>query len=395
MSEPAQGSEEPNVGELAACPPVTKTSLRSPLHDGCPQPRPDWVPPEAGSEFATWVVQGARQAGAVQAGQVPRRAQLSIDDYVAGVLARDRTILARAITLVESNAPSHQAQAQALLTRLLPHTGKARRIGITGIPGAGKSTLIESFGCYLADAGHQIAVLAIDPSSSLTGGSILADKVRMERLSRRSEAFIRPSPSGGSLGGVARKTREALLLCEAAGFDVVIVETVGVGQNEITVRSMVDFFLVLMIAGAGDEMQGIKKGVIELADALVINKADGDNRTRALAAYAEMTRVVHYLRRTTEGWQTPVVLASALIGDGIPELWKVISDFFVTADASGQRHARRRAQAIEWMHALINESLRTQFYSSPQVRSRLSTLENAVSAGQLPPVAAAMELLKA
>ena len=373
--------------------PVSTGSLRIALHDGCPQPRPDWVPDNAGQEFATWVVQGVRTAGAVQPGNRARRSTLSVEDYAAGVLAHDRTILARAITLIESNAPHHQMQAQELLTRLLPHTGKARRIGITGIPGAGKSTLIESFGCYLADHGHRIAVLAIDPSSSVTGGSILADKVRMEKLSRRTEVFIRPSPSGGSLGGVARKTREAMLVCEAAGFDTVIVETVGVGQNEITVRSMVDFFLVLLIPGAGDEMQGIKKGVIELADALVINKADGDNKSRAQAAHAEMKRVLHYLRRNTEGWQTPAVLASGLSGMGIPELWQIVDDFFVTTTASGEGQARRRAQAIEWMHALINESLRTQFYASSKVRGRLAILENAVSSGQRPAVSAAMELL--
>lgn len=390
----------PDCDSPAAPPPKTAAGvsvrpLRPALHDGCPQPRPNWVPENAGSEFATWVVQGVRRAGATQPDQAPKRAQLSVDDYAAGVLAGDRTVLARAITLVESNAPQHQADAQELLTRLLPHTGTARRIGITGIPGAGKSTLIEALGCFLVDTGHRIAVLAVDPSSSVTGGSILADKVRMEKLSRRQEAFIRPSPSSGSLGGVARKTREALLLCEAAGFDTVIVETVGVGQNEITVRSMVDFFLVILIPGAGDEMQGIKKGVIELADALIINKADGDNRVRAHTAYAEMTRVLHYLRRTTEGWHPPVLLASALKHEGITEIWKVTDDFFVTSDATGERKARRRVQAIEWMHALINESLRTQFYASPNVRSRLSAMENAVSSGRIPPVAAALELLKA
>jgi LAO/AO transport system kinase len=340
------------------------------------------------------VVQGVRPGGVVQRTDAPKRTQLSVGDYAAGVLAGERAILARAITLIESNAPQHQAQAQELLTRLLPHTGGSRRIGITGIPGAGKSTLIESLGCRLVDQGHRLAVLAVDPSSSLTGGSILADKVRMEKLSRRPEAFIRPSPSGGSLGGVARKTREATLLCEAAGFDIVLIETVGVGQNEVTVRSMVDFFLVLLIAGAGDEMQGIKKGVIELADGLVINKADGDNRPRAMAAHAEMSRVVHYLRRTTEGWQTPVLLASGLKGEGGAEIWQMIDDFFRTGAATGQLNARRRVQAIEWMHALIVESLRHRFYSSPEVRTRLSALENAVSNGQMPPVAAALELLK-
>lgn len=394
MSESGQSEQEPPAASATSTRTVSTSPLHPWLHEGCPQPRPDWVPPDAGREFATWVVEGVRPRGASSPQAAPRRTQLTIDDYAAGILAGDRTILARAITLIESNAPVHQAQAQELLTRILPRTGKARRIGITGIPGAGKSTIIESLGCFVVEHGHKIAVLAIDPSSSVTGGSILADKVRMEKLCRRAEAFIRPSPSGGSLGGVARKTREAMLLCEAAGFDTIFVETVGVGQNEIAVRSMVDFFLVLLIPGAGDEMQGIKKGVIELADTLAINKADGDNRLRAMAAHAEMRRVLHYLRRNTEGWQTPVVLASALSGEGIPELWSLVEDFFQTALSTGQLQTRRRVQSIEWMHALIQESLRTQFYSAPKIRTRLSILENAVSNGELPPVAAAMELLK-
>lgn len=374
---------------------VAKTRLRLATHEGCPQPRPDWVPDQASAEFATWVVQGVRPKGIVQplpAG--PRRPTLTLDDYLTGVLACDRTILARAITLIESNALAHQHEAQELLTRLLPRTGGARRIGITGIPGAGKSTFIEALGCQLTEQGKKVAVLAIDPSSSVTGGSILADKVRMEKLAQRPGAFIRPSPSGGSLGGVARKTREAVLLCEAAGFDLVLIETVGVGQNEIAVRSMVDFFLVLLIAGAGDELQGIKKGVIELADTLVINKADGDNRSRALAAQGEMRRVLNYIRRTTDGWRTPALLASAVTGEGIEDVWQTIEDFFKTAQASGELAARRRVQSIEWMHTLIHESLRQQFYASPAVRARLGAMENAVSSGRTPVVAAALELLR-
>ena len=302
-------------------------------------------------------------------------------------------ITARTITLVESNAPAHQALAQQVLAKLLPHTGQARRIGITGIPGAGKSTFIEALGCDLIGRGHRLAVLAIDPSSSVSGGSILADKIRMEKLSRLPGAFIRPSPSGGSLGGVARKTREAILVCEAAGYDVVIVETVGVGQNEVAVRSMVDFFLVLMIAGAGDEMQGIKKGVIELADAIVINKADGENRTRALAAQAEMKRVLRYLHPATPGWSTPAIMASALTGDGVGEVWDTTEAYFSTARTSGELVRRRQVQAVEWMHALIGESLRARFYSSPTVKERLAAVEHAVATGQQPALAAAMELL--
>jgi LAO/AO transport system kinase len=362
-------------------------------HDGCPQPRPDWVPEKAGAGFATWVVEGVRPAGAVSPPPAIRRRELSVEDHVQGVLARDPTILARTITLIESNAPRHQAKAQEVLQALLPHTGEASRIGITGIPGAGKSTFIEAFGCHVTGRGHRLAVLAIDPSSSVHGGSILGDKVRMERLAREANAFIRPSPSGGSLGGVARKTREAVLVCEAAGYDVVIVETVGVGQNEVAVRGMVDLFLVLMIAGAGDEMQGIKKGVIELADALVINKADGDNRARCLAAQAEMKRVLHYLHRPTESWATPCLLASALTGEGIPEVWRMVEEYFRTTRSSGDLRRRRRAQNIEWMHALIAENLRQRFYNCPRVKAELAAAEDAVAAGRTPPLAAALALL--
>jgi LAO/AO transport system kinase len=367
-------------------------------HESSASSRPDWVPAGAGAGFATRVVPGVGAGsggGAYQSPAAPRRARLTVDDYAAGVLARDPMVLGRAITLIESNAPAHQDRAQQLLAKLLPHSGKSRRIGITGIPGAGKSTFIEAFGCHLTDRGLRVAVLAIDPSSTITGGSILGDKVRMEKLSQRREAFIRPSPSGGSLGGVARKTREAILVCEAAGYDVVIVETVGVGQNEVAVRSMVDFFLVLMIAGAGDEMQGIKKGVIELADAIVINKADGDNKPRCLATQAEMTRVLHYLHRATEGWETPALTASSLTGEGVPEVWRATEDYFANTRASGVLDGRRRTQSVEWMHALIAESLRTRFYTSPAVGARLKAVEQAVAHGQMPALAAAIELIAA
>jgi LAO/AO transport system kinase len=385
---------EDNASDHAVLPADAVHGEGHALREGCPQPRPDWVPTDAGPGFATWVMQGVRTAGvAPERKAAPRRRTLSVEELAAGVMAHDPMVLGRAITLIESNAIEHQEKAQALLQLLLPRTGHARRIGITGIPGAGKSTFIEAFGCHLTDLGFKVAVLAIDPSSSITGGSIMADKIRMEKLCTRPGAFIRPSPSGGSLGGVARKTREAILVCEAAGYDIIIVETVGVGQNEVAVRSMVDLFLVLMIAGAGDEMQGIKKGVIEIADILLINKADGDNRARCVATQAEMKRVLHYLQPPTKGWETPALTASARTGDGIPDAWKVVEDFFTTTRASGVLDARRRTQAVEWMHALVMESLRNRFYQSPGVRARLEAVEQAVANGRMPPLAAAMSLI--
>lgn len=348
------------------------------------------------SAFTTWVMQGIHPSGATLEGPptVPR-AKLGAEDYVRGVLSRDPGVLGRAITLMESDAPAHIALAQEVLAGLLPHTGKARRIGLTGIPGAGKSIFIEAFGLHLVSQGHRVAVLAIDPSSAVTGGSILADKVRMERLSRHPDAFIRPSPSGGSLGGVTRKTREAILVCEAAGHDVIIVETVGVGQSEVTVRAMVDAFVVLLIAGAGDEMQGIKKGVIEMADLLVINKADGDNRPRCLAALAEMRQVLNYLRAPTEGWRATVQTASALQGEGVGELWETLGKFFATGVSTGALSQRRREQSVAWMHALVEESLRTEFYGTETVRNARRSIEARVEMGSLAPLAGAMELLAA
>ncbi|WP_322821259.1 methylmalonyl Co-A mutase-associated GTPase MeaB [Chloroflexus sp.] len=323
------------------------------------------------------------------------RRQLTVEEYVAGVRNGDRAILARAITLIESNAPAHMAQAQAVLAALLPYTGGSLRVGITGVPGVGKSTFIEALGTMLCERGHRVAVLAIDPSSSISRGSILGDKTRMERLARHPNAYIRPSPSGGSLGGVARKSRETLLLCEAAGFDIVLVETVGVGQSETAVRGMVDFFLLLMLAGAGDELQGIKKGVIELADALVITKADGDNRARAMAAQAEYRHALRYLTPATPGWKPPVRTCSALTGDGIAEIWQEIERFRTELTASGVFTARRREQARDWLYTLIDEQLRTLFFAHPAVRNRLPTLEQAVVEGTMPVVSAVQQLFAA
>ena len=363
--------------------------------------RPEWVPEERGEAFATRVMAGVYGGhdglpGAAGAAGPARRpaAQLSVDDYVQGVLTGNRTVLARAITLVESNLPAHEALAQEVLRRLLPGTGQAIRIGITGVPGVGKSTFIEAFGCFLTGAGHRLAVLAVDPSSARTRGSILGDKTRMEKLSRDPAAFIRPSPAGGTLGGVHRKTRETMLLCEAAGFDVILVETVGVGQSEFTVRSMVDFFLLLMLAGAGDELQGIKKGIMELADALVITKADGENRSRAELARAEFERALHYMAPATEGWQTRAYTCSAVSGSGIEDVWKVVEEFVATTRLSGVFEAQRRQQLLAWVGEMVHEHLHAMFYQHPAVQALLPRIEREVLDGRLPATTAARELLR-
>ncbi|HSN57134.1 MAG TPA: methylmalonyl Co-A mutase-associated GTPase MeaB, partial [Candidatus Sulfomarinibacteraceae bacterium] len=285
------------------------------------------------------------------------RRQTTVEELVAGIRSGDRALLGRALTLVESNRADHRRQAQNLLTAILPATGGGHRIGISGVPGVGKSTFIETFGLRLLAAGHRLAVLAIDPSSSLSKGSILGDKTRMERLSASDDAFIRPSPTGGSLGGVARKTRESILVCEAAGFDMVIVETVGVGQSETAVADMVDFFLVLELAGAGDELQGIKRGILELADLISINKADGDNRAAARRARAELARALQLLRPETGDRPAPqVVTASAVTGDGLDEIRDLFVEHRQRLEASGGLDRRRSAQALQWMWSLVDDA---------------------------------------
>ena len=318
---------------------------------------------------------------------------LEIETTVGGLLKGDRRILAKTITLIESSRVDHQTAAQAILERLLPYTGKAVRLGITGIPGVGKSSFIECLGLLLIEKGLRVAVLAVDPSSNRSGGSVLADKTRMERLSADDRAFIRPSPSGGTLGGVARKTRETMLVCEAAGFDVMIVETVGIGQSEITVASMVDFFLVLMLAGAGDELQGIKKGFLELADALAINKADGDNMERARIAQKDFETALHLLRPASPNWSPPALMCSARERTGIEAIWNVVMKHREVMTASGELAQRRRGQSLAWMWSLVEEGLRDRFHHHPEVQRQLPQLARQVENGQLPPTAAACQLL--
>jgi LAO/AO transport system kinase len=316
-----------------------------------------------------------------------------VAELAAGVRSGDRRLLAKAITLVESTRDDHQDAAQRLLEQLLPATGHAVRVGITGVPGVGKSTFIEAFGLYLITQGKRVAVLAVDPSSSRTGGSILGDKTRMARLSAAPEAFIRPSPSGGSLGGVARRTREAMLVCEAAGYDVVIVETVGVGQSEVAVNSMVDFFLVLMLAGAGDELQGIKKGILELADALAINKADGDNVAHAQQAATQYIAALNLFRHTSPTWNPPVVTLSALESRGMDAVWHIIEDHRAKLGATGELDAKRREQQRLWFWNVVEEGIKARFLGRADVRAELSQLESAVAAGRMSPTAAARRVL--
>jgi LAO/AO transport system kinase len=320
---------------------------------------------------------------------------LTVEDYVRGIDESDRGVLARAITLVESRKPEDMALAQELLARLLPRTGGAVRVGITGVPGVGKSTFIDALGTQLIDNGHRVAVLAVDPSSSVSGGSILGDKSRMPRLAAAEEAFIRPSPNALSLGGVTRRTRETMLLCEAAGFDVILVETVGVGQSETVVADMVDCFLVLVLAGAGDELQGIKKGIIELADLVAVNKADGDNLERAQLAKRDYAAALRYLGATTTSWEPRVVTVSALTGAGMAELWELVEEHRRLLVASGELEERRRHQLGRWMWSQIEEKLLDSFRHHPEVTERLAELERAVAAGTVTPTQAAAELLAA
>jgi LAO/AO transport system kinase len=320
------------------------------------------------------------------------RSATDIAALASGIRAGDRATLARAITLIESKRADHRTQAHKLVQELLPHTGKAVRLGLTGAPGAGKSTLIDALGSMLTAQGHKVAVLAVDPSSSRSGGSILGDKTRMARLAVDTNAFIRPSPSSGTLGGVAAKTRETMLLCEAAGFDVIVVETVGVGQSETAVADMTDFFLLLMVAGAGDELQGLKKGVVELADMIAVNKADDENVSRARAAASEFRSALNILAPRSPNWQPPVVTCSAKTGDGIADLWAKVLAHRDKTSASGELIDRRREQQVKWMWTLLEERMMAKLRGDPAVRAKLRQAEAAVAAGKLAPTLAVEEI---
>ena len=320
-----------------------------------------------------------------------RRKRLSEQEYVDGILRHDKVILSRAITLIESNLHDDQLLAEKVLNQILPYTGSARRIGITGVPGVGKSTFIEAMGVHIADEGHKLAVLAIDPSSQRSGGSILGDKTRMEKLAHHPNAYIRPSATGASLGGVANKTRETMLLCEAAGFEVIFIETVGVGQSETTVKGMVDFFLLLMLAGAGDELQGIKKGIMEMADAIAITKADGDNIAASKRARVEYQNALHLFPLAETGWSPKVLTCSSVSMTGLENIWEMINQYF--DHMQGKLDAMRKYQNINWMHETIGFLLKNNFYNQPEIVESLADVEHQVGSGVITPQAAARQLI--
>ena len=322
-----------------------------------------------------------------------RRSLLPVDEYVRGILDGNITLLSQAVTLIESSKKEHHKAAQEIILKCLPYSGKSVRIGITGVPGVGKSTFIESMGKYITSQGRKLAVLAIDPSSERSKGSILGDKTRMEELSADPNAYIRPSPSAGSLGGVARKTRETIILCEAAGFDTIFIETVGVGQSETVVHSMVDFFLLLMLAGAGDELQGIKRGIMEMADAITINKADGDNINRAEMARVQYMNALHLFPPTESGWEPQVLTCSAVKKNGIDQIWNTINNYLDKVNGAGYFQHKRNEQAKFWMYETINEQLRSNFYQDADIKQMIPRLEQNVLNEELSSFVAAKELL--
>ena len=325
--------------------------------------------------------------------KISRPKQYSTTDFVEGIFRGDIAILSQAVTLIESAKEEHQQQAQQIIEKCLPYTGKSIRIGITGVPGAGKSTSIDSFGMYMVQKGHKLAVLAIDPSSERSKGSILGDKTRMEALSREKNAFIRPSPTAGSLGGVARKTRETIILCEAAGFDAIFVETVGVGQSETAVHSMVDFFLLIQLAGTGDELQGIKRGIMEMADGIVINKADGDNIERAKLAASHFRNALHLFPPTDSGWVPKVLTYSGYYNLGVKEIWDMIEEYMTFTKANGYFEQKRNEQARYWMHETIQDMLRNSFFHHPKIEYLLPQMEQKVLCNEISSFVAAKQLM--
>ncbi|MBB45280.1 MAG: methylmalonyl Co-A mutase-associated GTPase MeaB [Rhodospirillaceae bacterium] len=321
--------------------------------------------------------------------------QLTETDYVEGVISQDRSILARAITLVESIHVDHRGLADSVLTKLLSHAGRARRVGITGVPGVGKSTFIETLGKQLTSTGARVAVLAVDPTSSRTGGSILGDKTRMQELARDPSAFIRPSPTSGTLGGVARATRESMILCEAAGYDIILVETVGVGQSETTVAEMVDFFLALMLPGAGDELQGIKKGLLEIADMIVVNKADGSTKNAAERAASEYRRALHILKPASPTWMPPAHTCSAISGNGLADIWKDIENHRELLKTSGEFDEKRKQQRVRWMWSMIQDRLLLEIEKNKSLQNIARALEAQVMEDQITPGLAASKVVAA
>ncbi len=322
-----------------------------------------------------------------------KKKQYSIDEYVEGIIKNNRTILSKAITLLESKLPEHHQLSQEIISRIIPYTNNSIRIGITGVPGVGKSSFIEVFGKHLISSGHKLAVLAIDPSSELSKGSILGDKTRMEELSSSENAFIRPSPSAGTLGGVARRTRETVYLCEAAGYDVIFIETVGVGQSETAVHSMVDFFLLLALAGAGDELQGIKRGIMEMADGIVITKADGTNIDRSKRAKIEIENALHLFPLSESGWRPKVLLCSALQNTGIAEIWNMISEYIEYTKKTNYFYQNRNFQSKQWMHQTIKDLLNDKFYNDKIIKSHIKKMEKEVIEGKISSFDAAQKLI--
>ncbi|MDJ1481192.1 methylmalonyl Co-A mutase-associated GTPase MeaB [Cytophagaceae bacterium YF14B1] len=320
--------------------------------------------------------------------------RLSPDTYIQGIRQGDRIILSRAITLIESSLPKDHVLASEVIQGILPYTGNSLRIGITGVPGVGKSTFIEAFGNHITSLGKKLAVLTIDPSSQRSYGSILGDKTRMETLVNQPLAYVRPSPSGSSLGGVARSTRQSILLCEAAGYEVIFIETVGVGQSETTVHSMVDFFLLLMLAGAGDELQGIKRGIMEMADAIAITKADGSNIMAARQARASYQNALHLMPPTESGWIPPVHTCSALTGDGIKELWQMLEEYVNISNQNRFLHKKRQDQNLNWLHETIRQELETTFYQNPSTKQQIPQIEQSISSGEITALSGAQKLLQ-